>query len=104
MVNISDMMSALIALAVAVLTTFVIPAIRQKMGAEDFAELLKWVKIAVQAAEQSWAGISGSGKQKKEYVQRFLENRGYDLDPDELDAAIESAVLELKGSIADENC
>ena len=101
MLNITDVMSALIALAVAILTTFVVPAIRQKMDKEDFAELLKWVKIAVEAAEMIY-NRSGMGKEKKQYVREFLIARGYTLDDAELDAAIESAVLELKVSVSNE--
>ena len=97
--NITDMMTALIALAAAILTTFVVPAVRRKMDAENFSELLKWVKIGVQAAEMVYNG-TGMGKLKKQYVKAFLLNRGYTLDEEALDAAIESAVLELKESVA----
>ena len=97
--NITDILSALIALAAAILTTFVIPAIRQKMDAQDFAQLLKWVKIGVQAAEMIYKG-TGMGKMKKQYVKEFLLSHGYTLDEAELDAAIESAVLELNESVA----
>lgn len=98
MMNITEIMSALIALAVAVLTTFIVPAIRQKMDAADFDELLKWVKIAVQAAEMIYNG-TGLGKEKKRYVEQFLTNKGYILDAAEMDAAIEAAVLELKEAV-----
>lgn len=97
--NITDMMTALIALAAAILTTFVVPAVRQKMDAQDFAQMLKWVKIGVQAAEMIYKG-TGMGKLKKAYVKDFLLSHGYTLDEAELDAAIESAVLELKESVA----
>ena len=97
--NITDMMTALIALAAAILTTFVVPAVRQKMDSQDFAQMLKWVKIGVQAAEMIYKG-TGMGKLKKAYVKDFLLSHGYTLDEAELDAAIESAVLELKESVA----
>ena len=101
MLNITDIMSAIIALAVAILTTFVVPAIRRKMDAEYFDELLKWVKIAVKAAELIYKG-TGMGKAKKQYVKEFLLSHGYELDEAELDAAIESAVLEMKESVKHE--
>ncbi len=97
--NITDILSALIALTAAILTTFVIPAIRQKMDAQGFAQLLKWVKIGVQAAEMIYKG-TGMGRAKKQYVKEFLLSHGYTLDEAELDAAIESAVLELNESVA----
>ena len=99
MLNLTNIMSAIIALAAAILTTFVVPAMRRKMDTEDFDELLKWVKIAVKAAEMIYKG-TGLGAQKKAYVKEFLLSRGYELDETELDAAIEAAVLELKVSVA----
>ena len=32
---------------------------------------------------------------RKEYVVRFLESKGYDVDTQEVDSAIEAAVLKL---------
>lgn len=101
MMSITEIMSALIALAFAVLTSFIVPAVKQRMGAAEFAELLKWVKIAVEAAEMIYKE-SGMGRMKKQYVQQFLTSHGYTLDDEELDAVIESAVLELKAGVANE--
>ncbi len=85
----------IITVLVALITMFVVPYIKSKVSAEDLTEIVKWVKIAVQAAEMIFKE-SGMGAKKKEYVKDFLESHGIKYDADQIDALIESAVLELK--------
>lgn len=100
--DITEFVKALVALAISVLTCFVIPYLRQRMDAEQMNELLKWTKIAVQAAEMIY-NETGMGAKKKQYVTDFLLSKGYTLDMGEVDNAIESAVLELKAGVVGEN-
>ncbi|MBR1689210.1 MAG: holin [Oscillibacter sp.] len=93
MQDLTPIFEALTALAAAVLTAAVIPWVRARLGAERMAELLDWVRIGVAAAEQLYRG--GNGSEKKQYVLRFLEERGYAADSGAIDRAIEAAVLEL---------
>lgn len=88
----------IITVLVAILTIFVIPWIKSKVSAEDLAEIMKWVKIAVQAAEMIYKE-SGMGKAKKAYVISFLNDLGVKFDDKKIDNMIESAVLELKKEI-----
>ena len=99
--DITEFVKALVALAISVLTCFVIPAIKQRMEANEFAELWKWVKIAVEAAEMIY-NRSGMGKEKKKYVENFLLAKGLTVKVDELDNLIEAAVLELKAGVVGE--
>ena len=62
-------------------------------------EILIWVNIAVTAAEQIFTG-SGRGEEKKEYVLKFLEERGFKVDFETLDALIEAAVKKLNQEMA----
>jgi hypothetical protein len=55
---------------------------------------MKWVKIAVGAAEMIYTE-SGMGPQKKAYVIEYLNKKGFTVDFDTLDNIIENAVLEL---------
>lgn len=75
--------------------SILIPYIKQKIGAENFAELQKWVKVAVQAAEMIYKE-AGMGNMKKKYVECFIDDLGIKVDAQRLDNLIESAVLELK--------
>lgn len=79
----------------ALVTMYVIPWIKTKVSAEELTEIIKWVKIAVQAAEMIYKE-SGMGEAKKAYVQTFLEDKGIRYDERQIDSMIESAVLELK--------
>ena len=80
----------------ALVTLYVIPWIKSKVTAEELADIIKWVKIAVQAAEMIYKE-SGMGKAKKDYVLTFLADKGIKYDEKQIDSLIESAVLELKG-------
>lgn len=82
----------------ALVTMYVIPWIKTKVSAEELTEIIKWVKIAVQAAEMIYKE-SGMGEEKKAYVKTFLEDKGIKYDERQIDSMIESAVLELKGQL-----
>lgn len=99
MTNITPIIEAVIALAAAVITCFLVPYIKSKYGAEKLNEIQKWVCIAVEAAEQIFVG-TGLGEQKKAYVLEFLASKGFTIDPDSIDKMIEAAVLALNGKSA----
>lgn len=98
MIDLTPVFNAVIALAAALATAFLIPWIRSKTTAEQRDELLIWVDIAVAAAEQIFTG-SGEGDKKKEYVLKFLEERGFKVDFETLNMLIELAVKELKDEV-----
>ena len=80
-------------LAVALIVYVLIPWVKSQRSNEDVKELMAWVKIGVQAAEQIY--MSTEGPEKKKYVVNFLEEQGYHIDSAVIDSAIESVVLEL---------
>ena len=92
MTDLTNIVSAIITLIVAVITTFLIPYLKAKV-----AKIKNWVKVAVEAAEMIYNG-TGRGAEKKAYVLNYLKEKGYTLDLDSIDNLIESAVLELKKS------
>ncbi len=81
-------------LILAVITAFLVPWLKQKIGAEKFAEIQEWVTIAVRAAEQIYSG-AGCGAEKKSYVVDFLHKWGINYPEERLDSLIESAVHKL---------
>lgn len=99
-INLTPVVEAVVALCVALVTTFLIPYIKSKTTKEQQAKISGWVKIAVSAAEQVYVG-SGRGKEKKAYVIQFLKNKGFTVDMDAIDKLIESAVYALKGGSTD---
>lgn len=56
-------------------------------------EVVKWVKIAVKAAEQIYDG-SGQGKEKFAYVSEWISKK-FKISESDLKNLIESAVYEL---------
>lgn len=93
MTDLTPVINAVIALIAALITAFVIPWVKRNTTAKDREELLKWVEIAVAAAEQLFH--TTQGKEKKTYVVQFLQEQGFTFSEAEIDAAIEGAVLKL---------
>ena len=92
--DITPVVNAVIALAAALVTAFVIPWIKSKTTAAQREEINAWVKIAVTAAEQIYSG-SGKGKEKKAYVLKFLEEKNLKIDEKSVDLMIESTVKNM---------
>lgn len=95
MIDLTPIASAVIALVAAIISCVLIPFIRSKLTAAQFDEIQLWVNIAVDAAEQLFQGHN-RGEEKKAYVLKFLQSKGFTLDMDSLDKMIEAAVLNLK--------
>ena len=91
--NITEILEAFLYFIVALLSLFVVPAIKNKVGAQNMATFLKWVDIAVAAAEQLYDAADGEAK--KDYVLNYLVMKGYEVDEAELDMAVEAAVNRL---------
>lgn len=92
MVDLTQVIVALLTLAV---SAFLIPYIKSKVSAEQLDAIKFWVNIAVEAAEMIYIG-TGRGQEKKAYVVKLLNSKGFTLNPEEIDSIIEAAVLELK--------
>ena len=81
-----------------ILTSFIIPLIKEKIGTEKLAKYEYWVSMAVNAAEKIFSEPN-SGVKKKEYVVNFLnellnKNKTV-ITKEQLNILIESAVNEL---------
>ena len=101
MIDITTVLEALIALAVSLITAFVIPWLNSKIKAEQFAMLQEWAKVFVSAAEVIFKG-SKLGEEKKQYVLTKLKERceqhGMTFSEDELNAVLECMWEILIGS------
>lgn len=95
--NITGIIEAVIALVVALVSAFVIPWIKKKVGAENMSDFLRWVEIGVAAAEQLFT--SAATQEKKQYVIAFLNEKGVSYNELEVDAAIEAAVIKLHNQL-----
>lgn len=91
--NITEILEAAVYLVAAIVSLFVIPAIKNKVGAQNMEQFLKWVDIAVAAAEQLYDATQGDTK--KEYVLNYLSTKGFVVDETEVNLAIEASVNRL---------
>ena len=95
MVDLTQIVAAILTLIFSLVSAFLIPYIKTKVTAEQLETIKFWVNIAVEAAEMIYVG-TGRGEEKKAYVVEFLNSKGFPLDTAEIDNIIEAAVLELK--------
>lgn len=95
MLDITVIIEAVIGLMAAVITTFVIPFIKERTDLERYEKTKNAVLVAVKAAEQIFKE-TGLGAKKKAYVVEFLREKGFVFDEDYIDCMIEAAVLELQ--------
>lgn len=91
--DLTPVLNAAIALLAALISAFAIPWLRSRTSGQEREALLKWAEIAVAAAQQLYYTLDG--EQRKEFVKDFLRDRGYDVSREEVDSAIEAAVLKL---------
>jgi len=84
----------IIALVGAVMTYIVVPFLKERTTKEQRQNIAFWVKIAVTAAEQIYKE-KGQGILKKEYVIKFLNEKGIKITEEQLDTLIEAAVYEM---------
>ena len=95
--NITEVIEAFVYVVVVLLSVFVIPVIKNKYSAQELDKVLKWVDIAVAAAEQLYDVTDGPIKKK--YVLNYLSTKGFVVDEDELDLAIEASVNRLHAEL-----
>lgn len=80
------------------ITRYLIPMIKEKVGADKLATAEKWTKFAVLKAQQVlW---SESGQDRKAYVTEFLKEilieKNIALSDEQLDVLIEAAVKQMR--------
>lgn len=98
MIDLTQIVIAIIALLAALITRYAVPYILSKIDADKREKAIFWAKLAVEAAEKIFKE-EGMGAAKKQYVKEFLEEKGFNLNEKEIDIAIESAVLEMQHAI-----
>ena len=94
MVDVTQIIVALIGLLGIAITTLVAPLIKAKTTTVQWANIVAWTQTAVQAAEVIYKG-SGRGEEKRDYVLEWVKNeankRGMKIDTDTIRIALEDA-------------
>ena len=90
---------AVIPVLCTILTVYIIPYIKAKIGTENLSKYEYWVNIAVKAAEMIWTE-TGHGTDKKQYVVEFMNNmfnsKKIIITEEQINLLIESAVKNMK--------
>ena len=94
MIDLTDIIQAVIALIVALITYKVIPWIKAKTTESQQAVLMATVRTLVYAAEQLYG--AGKGKEKFTYVRQKLQEKGFDVDVDAIEAAVKEITIEIE--------
>ena len=97
--KIFELILALIPVLGTILTVFIVPYIKEKIGNEKLVKYEYWVNIAVKAAELIWVE-TGHCEDKKQYVIDFMNkmfnSKKIVITDEQMNALIEAAVKQLK--------
>jgi LL-H family phage holin len=96
-VDLTRLILAIIGIMASVVSVYLIPLIKAKLGANKWDQFMKIVSVAVDAAEQ--LGLTDVAINKLEYamqqVKLTMQKQGLTYDDATIRAAIESLVLQL---------
>lgn len=99
MMDITPILELIIKLVFTLITLFLIPKLKalisEKVAESDQRKIIRWVELAVQAAEEAERSGLIDKKAKYTYALDFLEKRGVTFDPDTMQALIDSTCWEL---------
>jgi len=85
-IDLTAIINALILVLAAFVTGKVIPYIKSKLSAAQYAQFEAAVRVGVFAAEEIYR--SGHGDEKLEYVKGYLKKKGYNVDIDQIKATV----------------
>lgn len=94
MIDLTPLCQAVIALAAALITAYLIPWIKSRTTVEQQQHIKTAVQIAVYAAEKAYG--AGHGDEKLAYAERVLAGYNVRLDTQHLRALIDAQIKEME--------
>lgn len=94
MIDLTPILIAIIDLAVAAITTFLIPWLIERYGNEKLEKAKKWVQIAVFAAEKVYG--AGHGDQKLAYAEQVLAEHKIKLDLKTIKTMVDAEIKKME--------
>lgn len=97
-----NMIEILLQIIIVMVGGLLVPYLKEKLGAEKYGRILTSAQIGVAAAEQIYKSMPKSGTKNQlryDYVAEYLTSKGFKIDKTELEALIESAVMELNEAV-----
>lgn len=101
MTDITVIVKAVVELILGIAGIFLIPWLKEKVGAAKLAKIVDTIDILVAAAEQIANREGYDGAWKKAHVIEKLEQKGFTVD-DTIDDYIEAAVIKLHNELVTE--
>nr|DAZ34797.1 MAG TPA: holin [Caudoviricetes sp.] len=97
--DITPILELAVKLIFTLITIFLVPKLKElistKVAESDQKKIIRWVELAVQAAEEAARSGLIDKRAKYQYAKDFLEKRGVTFDVDTMQALIDSTVWEL---------
>lgn len=93
-----EILKVIVMLAVLLVTRYLIPWIKELIGAARMEEIRKWAKDAVEAAQQVHDAKPGAERKAivVDIMRGILQRKNIDMSEKELDTLIEAAVKAMK--------
>lgn len=85
-INLTPIIQAVLALLAALITYRLVPWIKARTTGAQREQLQAAIRIAVFAAEQIFG--AGHGAEKMDYAIKYLRDKGWDVDPREVEAEV----------------
>lgn len=96
---VSKLIEAVVTVAVVLITAYVIPWLKSKIGENKYNEIVSYVEFAVRCAEKLYN--TEQGKEKKQYVYSYILRKAKELDieltEEDINILIEGVVHAVKG-------
>ncbi len=96
MENMIDLTPAIVVVLSVLITAVIgrgLRIMKERMNAEQEEMLRTWVHIAVYAAEKLYG--AGRGAEKLSYVKKLLEEQGFTMDVNVLEALVNAEIQEM---------
>lgn len=95
MIDLTDLLIAILSLFMAVMSVYVIPILKSKLSKNKWDEASRLVCTAVRAAEQLYKSGELVKDKRKEYVNQFLTDHNIKIRFEDIEALIEEYVSYL---------
>jgi len=100
-IDLTEIIIALLGVLGTIISTQLIPYLRERYTKEQLEKAVTWGQIAVNAAEQLMKSGVIKPEERKDYAMKVLQSKGIKLDLDQMSDIVESFVLELPSKLVD---
>lgn len=93
-----EILKVIVMLAVLLVTRYLVPWIRAKIGTEQLEQVKTWVNAAVLMAQQVYGAKPGAERKAivVDMIRKMLLKKNIDISEEQLDTLIEAAVKAMK--------